>query len=85
MREHAKADPMIEVEGGAAQRRVPFAERVTCSVDDAILASGIGRSTLYKLMRSGVLESVKRGDRRLVRVQSLLKLLTADTAAGAAA
>ena len=69
---------MHPIESGDAKRRIPFAERVTCSVDDAVIVSGIGRSTLYKLMRSGALESTKTGDRRLVRVESLLKLLEAE-------
>ena len=40
---------MHPIESGDAKRRIPFAERVTCSVDDAVIVSGIGRSTLYKL------------------------------------
>jgi hypothetical protein len=63
--------------GKAAEERVPFRERLTCSVADAQAASGISRSALYQEMRAGNLKFVKRGTRRLVRVQSLLKLLGA--------
>ncbi len=59
------------------EQRVPFSERVTCSVADAEKASGISRSRLYEEMRNGKLQYTKRGTRRLVRVSSLLKLLDA--------
>jgi len=57
------------------ETRVPFRERLFCSVNDAELASGISRSRLYLEMKRGTLEFKKRGRRRLVRVPSLLKLL----------
>jgi hypothetical protein len=59
------------------EERVPFRERLTCSVADAQAASGISRSALYLEMKAGRLSYVKRGTRRLVRVPSLLKLLNA--------
>jgi len=62
-------------ESDEQSKRVPFAQRPTCSVADAVIASGIGRSTLYTLMRDGKLDFTKCGGRRLVRVESLLKLL----------
>lgn len=55
--------------------RIPFAERPTCSVAEAVEASGLGRSTIYDLMRDGQIEWTKVRTRRLVRVPSLLKLL----------
>ena len=55
--------------------RIPFAERPTCSVDDAVQASGLSRSSLYEAMRAGELDFVKIGHRRLVIVPSLLKML----------
>jgi excisionase family DNA binding protein len=55
--------------------RIPFAERLTCSVDDASEATGLGRSTLYNMMRDGELEWVKVGARRLLKVRSLLTRL----------
>ena len=54
---------------------IPFKERPTCSVDDAAMASSIGRSVLYQKMRSGELDYIKVGARRLIKVPSLLKLL----------
>ena len=69
--------PNLEQETDATGRRprVPFAERPTCSVDDASEASGLGRSTLYNKMKSGELEWTKIGARRLIKVPSLLRLL----------
>ncbi|MDB5739559.1 MAG: hypothetical protein JWP16_599 [Alphaproteobacteria bacterium] len=55
--------------------RVPFMDRPTCSVAEACLAAGIGKTTLYDLMDRRVLESTRLGRRRLISVPSLLKLL----------
>jgi hypothetical protein len=57
--------------------KVPFRQRILCSVADAETASGISRSQLYLEMKAGRLDYVKRGTRRLVSVPSLLKLLDA--------
>jgi hypothetical protein len=57
--------------------RIPFCERATCSIRQAEEASDLSRSMLYIKMRSGELEWVKIGGRRLIRVPSLLKLLGA--------
>ncbi|MGW5272745.1 helix-turn-helix domain-containing protein [Streptomyces sp. NPDC004044] len=46
-------------------------EKIAMSVDDTVHASGLGRSTVYELIRSGDLESVKEGSRRLVIVASV--------------
>jgi hypothetical protein len=58
-----------------AEQKVPFRERLACSVSDAVEASGISRSRLYMEMKDGRLEYLQRGSRRLVRVASLIKLL----------
>jgi hypothetical protein len=57
--------------------RILFCERPTCSIDQAEEASGLSRSMLYVKMKSGELEWVKVGARRLIKVPSLLKLLGA--------
>ncbi|MCK8113965.1 helix-turn-helix domain-containing protein [Anaerosoma tenue] len=41
------------------------------SVDEAQKALGVHRSTLYELMRSGDIESVRIGRRRLIPVQTI--------------
>ena len=49
-------------------------EPVTCSVNDAAKALGIGRVTLYKHINSGAIETMRLGGRRLVKVDSLRRL-----------
>ncbi|HVZ16997.1 MAG TPA: helix-turn-helix domain-containing protein [Terriglobales bacterium] len=57
------------------QTHIPFRERITCSIADAVVASGIGRTGLYELLQSGVIKSRKHGRRRLVHVASLVNYL----------
>jgi hypothetical protein len=52
----------------AAEERIPFRERITCSISDPEAVSGVSRSQLYLEMKIGNLEYIKRGARRLVRV-----------------
>ena len=44
-------------------------------VDGACRLLGIGRSTLYRMIRAGELPSVKLGDRRLLRLETVRALL----------
>ena len=50
-------------------------ERITCSVAEARAASGLGKTKLYALMEEGVLQSTTVGRKRLIEVESLLRLL----------
>jgi excisionase family DNA binding protein len=69
--------------------RIPFGERLTCSVNDAAKVSGLSRSMIYNKMKSGEIEWTKIGARRLIKVPSLLRFLGVgcpfvdDTARGA--
>lgn len=51
---------------------------ITCSVDDAAKALGIGRVTLYKHINLGSIDTIKIGRRRLVKVDSLRRLVNAE-------
>lgn len=62
-------------ETGTMATNIPFRERISCTITEACVASGIGRTKLYEAMRDGRLESVKVDNRRLVLVASLLRLL----------
>lgn len=53
---------------------------VTVSVSDAMAISGLSYRTIYRLMASGELQSTKVGSRRLIRRDSLLKVLGATDA-----
>ena len=65
----------VEFDPATEQDRIPFGERLTCSVDDAVKVSGLGRSMIYNKMKSGEIEWMKIGTRRLIKVTSLRRLL----------
>ena len=54
---------------------ISIKDRLTLRLPDAVLYSGLGRSSLYKLLSSGRLRSVKVGSRRLILRESLDALM----------
>lgn len=56
-------------------------EQLTCGVMDAAKAVGVSRGTVYNWLKAGKLESKKVGGRRLVKVDSVRRLVGADQAA----
>jgi excisionase family DNA binding protein len=54
---------------------MPFAQRLTCTIDDACEVTGLGRTKLYELIGAGSIVTTTIGRRRLVVVRSLLALL----------
>ena len=71
----------VQIERGAAadkqmpNHRVPFAQRLTCTVAEACEVTGLGRTKLYELIGDGRVTTTTVGRRRLVIVQSLLALV----------
>jgi excisionase family DNA binding protein len=64
---------------GASSRKrhhIPFVDRLTCSVEEACAATGLGRDSIYRAINDGRLTSAKFGKRRLLSVASLLELVT---------
>jgi excisionase family DNA binding protein len=59
-------------------RKIPFAQRLTCTIDEACQATGLGRTKLYELIGTGQLDTRTVGRRRLVLVRSLHSLLDAS-------
>ena len=57
---------------------IPFAQRLTCTIDDACEATGLGRTKLYELIGAGRIVTTTIGRRRLVMVRSRLALLDTD-------
>ena len=55
---------------------------ITTPVDAFCVLSGLGRTTVYELMKSGDLESVKIGKRRLVVIDSYRRLIERQRADG---
>jgi len=58
---------------------VPFAQKLTCTINEACEVTGLGRTKLYELIRDGKLATTTVGRRRLVMVRSLLSLLEPNT------
>ena len=55
----------------------PSGSRLALRVNDAVAASGLSRSTLYKLISEGKLTAVKVAGRRLILIEDLHGLLKA--------
>ena len=51
--------------------------RIAFSVSETVEATGLGRTTVYQLIRDGKLRSVKVGNRRLVRASDVYGLVQA--------
>jgi excisionase family DNA binding protein len=60
-------------------------QKLACRIDEAVKASGLGRSFLYERMADGSLKSVKIGGRRLIMRDDLLRFLCRDIGVAAAA
>lgn len=54
---------------------MPFAQRLTCTIDEACEVTGLGRTKLYELIGAGCIVTTTIERRRLVVVRSLLALL----------
>ncbi|MDP1026307.1 helix-turn-helix domain-containing protein [Sphingomonas sp. KR1UV-12] len=51
--------------------------KITGSINEAVEATGLSRSTLYRAISAGNLKTVRVGHRTLVRWDSLLSMLEA--------
>ena len=60
---------------GAELSTLPFAQRLTCTIDDACEVTGLGRTKPYELIGAGRIVTTTIGRPRLVVVRSLLALL----------
>lgn len=50
---------------------------ITTTINDTAKALGLGRTSIYQLIREGRLEAVKIGRRTLVKVDSIRRLIAA--------
>lgn len=50
--------------------------RIAYTIKEATAAIGLSRSTIYKLIASGELQTIRIGQRRLIRAEALNRLLT---------
>jgi excisionase family DNA binding protein len=51
---------------------IPFRARISCTVEEACWATGLGRTTIYKLIKEGRIEAKKIGRRTVILVSTLL-------------
>lgn len=65
----------LSVPKAAEPSTMPFAQRITCTIDDACEVTGLGRTKLYELIAARRIATTTIGRRRLVVVRSLLTLL----------
>ena len=66
------------------QAEVPFWHRLGCSVREAEIATGIGRTKIYELLAEKRIKSTLVGSRRVISVASLRQLIDGDATASAA-
>lgn len=68
---------MIDAAGSPA---IPFNQRPTLSIDEAVRYSGLSRSLIYELMGASRIRSTKLGKRRLIVRESLDAVLVGEAA-----
>jgi excisionase family DNA binding protein len=61
-------------------KTIPFAQRFTCTINEACEVTGLGRTKLYELIGAGHIVTTAVGRRRLVVVRSLLSFLESKVA-----
>lgn len=54
---------------------IPFKERISCTIGEAVAATGIPKPAIYDAIALGQLECVKVGKRSLILVPSLIRLV----------
>lgn len=48
---------------------------ITATINDTAKALGLGRTSIYSLIREGRLEAIKMGRRTLIKVESIHRLI----------
>ena len=68
----------------AAREAAQLLERRAYTIDEAVLVSGVGRTSIYEVIKKGELRAVKRGRRTLILTDDLERFLTQLKPMGAA-
>jgi excisionase family DNA binding protein len=61
---------------------VPFRDRISCTVAEACVATGLGRTKLYELIKQKRISTIKVGARTLINVRSLVAVFEQPRANG---
>ena len=56
---------------------IPFRDRISCTIDEACAATGLGRTKLYEEIGAGRVRVTKVGKRTLVWIDSLRSMIEA--------
>lgn len=72
------AEPPVEKRPSPASRPQERIQPLTLSIKDAAKALGLGRSTIYRLIGERQLETVKIGNRTLIKTASIDRLVGRD-------
>jgi excisionase family DNA binding protein len=64
----------------SANQLMPTIPRLAYSIVESTIATGLSRSSLYRLIAAGALKTVQIGGRRLVPVAELKKLCGTEAA-----
>jgi len=74
-----RGSSVVATPGATTDIKIPFAQRLTCTIAEACAATGLGRTKLYELIGAGDIATTTVGRRRLVLVRSLQCLLDPNT------
>lgn len=59
---------------------LPLEQRLTVSINEAADTLGVGRNTIYKMLKERKLRSVSLGSRNMVTTDSIRTLVSAEAA-----
>jgi hypothetical protein len=59
---------------------IPFRERLSCTIQEACAATGLGRTKMYEEIGAGRVQTRKFGARTLIVVDSLVALIDPGSA-----
>jgi hypothetical protein len=71
--------------GNPMTSAIPFRERISCTIQEACAATGIGRTKLYAEISAGRVHTKKVGTRTLIIVESLVAMIDPNASSQRAA
>jgi excisionase family DNA binding protein len=67
--------------GCSRTKEINVSEKIAYTINEAVAASGLGRTTIYELIKRGELPRAKVGARTLIRVRDLETMIERRLAA----